>query len=71
MNTSPLVGISNPAIMRNTVVFPPPLGPSKAINSPSLTENVTLLTAGTSPNFFVTPLSSMLTAEVDSWGVDS
>ena len=60
MNTSPPVGISSPAIMRSTVVLPPPLGPSKAINSPSLTENVTLLTAATSPNFLVTPFSSML-----------
>ena len=60
MNMSPPVGISSPAIMRSTVVLPPPLGPSKAINSPSLTENVTLLTAATSPNFLVTFFSSML-----------
>src|SRR5580765_1985045 len=61
MKTSPVVGISNPAIMRRTVVFPPPLGPRRAINSPSLTENETFRTALTSPNRFVTSLSSMLT----------
>ena len=64
MNTSPAVGISNPAIMRNTVVLPPPLGPSRAINSPSFTAKDTRLTATTSPNFFVTSLSSMLIGEL-------
>jgi hypothetical protein len=61
MKTSPDVGISSPAIMRRTVVFPPPLGPNKAINSPSLTENVTLRTAETSPKRFVTSFNSILT----------
>src|SRR5690349_17585275 len=61
MNTSPRVGISRPAIIRSTVVLPPPLGPSTAISSPSFTDKVTLLTAATSPNCFVTLLSSMLT----------
>ena len=60
MKTSPVVGISSPAIMRSTVVLPPPLGPSSAINSPSFTEKLTSLTAVTSPNFLVTFLSSML-----------
>src|ERR1035438_8700168 len=60
MKTSPAVGISSPAIMRSTVVLPPPLGPSNAISSPSFTENVTLLTTVVSPNFFVTAFSSML-----------
>src|SRR3954469_9074444 len=58
---SPSVGASSPAIMRNTVVFPPPLGPSKAINSPSFTEKVTFLTAGTPPNRLLTFFNSMLT----------
>src|ERR1017187_10539370 len=60
MKTSPAVGISSPAIMRSTVVLPPPLGPSNAISSPSFTENVTALTTVVSPNFFVTAFSSML-----------
>src|ERR1043166_7524629 len=61
---SPPVGISSPAIMRSTVVLPPPLGPSNAISSPSLTENVTLWTAATSPNFLETFLSSMAIGSV-------
>src|SRR4051812_37297741 len=57
---SPSEGISSPAIIRNTVVLPPPLGPSKAISSPSRTEKFTLLTAATSPNFLLTFFTSML-----------
>src|SRR5258708_4792211 len=66
MKRSPSVGISRPAIMRSTVVLPPPLGPRRAINSPSLTEKLTLLTAVTSPNFLLTFLSSMLMQSVQS-----
>src|SRR5260370_9024043 len=61
MKTSPVVGISRPAIIRRTVVLPPPLGPRSAISSPSLTEKVTLRTAVTWPKRLVTSLSSMLT----------
>ena len=43
---SPSVGISRPAIMRSTVVLPPPLGPSNAINSPSFTEKLTVVDGG-------------------------
>src|ERR1044071_3027871 len=57
---SPSVGISSPAIMRSTVVLPPPLGPSKASNSPSWTEKLTLLTAATLPKCLLTFFSSML-----------
>src|SRR6266545_1123342 len=60
MKMSPSVGISSPAIMRKTVVLPPPLGPSSATSSPSLTEKPTWLTAATWPNFLLTFLSSML-----------
>src|ERR1700757_4010445 len=63
MKMSPSVGTSSPAIMRRTVVLPPPLGPSSAINSPSLTEKLTELTAVTSPNFLLTLWSSMLMRE--------
>src|SRR5260221_9832006 len=66
MKRSPSVGISRPAIMRSTVVLPPPLGPRRAINSPSLTEKLTLLTAVTSPNFLLTFFSSMLIQSVQS-----
>ena len=61
MKMSPSVGASNPAIIRSTVVLPPPLGPSNAINSPSLTEKETFLTAVTPPNFLLTFFNSMLT----------
>src|ERR1043166_2608687 len=57
---SPSVGSSSPAIMRKTVVLPPPLGPRRATSSPSLTEKLTCFTAATSPNCLVTFLSSML-----------
>src|SRR6266704_2825342 len=57
---SPSVGISRPAIMRKTVVLPPPLGPSNASSSPSLAEKLTLLTAATLPNRLLTFFSSML-----------
>ena len=35
MLTDPVVGFSNPAIMRSIVVFPQPDGPRNVINSPS------------------------------------
>src|SRR5262245_58933057 len=54
MEISPEVGISSPAIILNTVVFPPPLGPNKATSSPSATEKLTRSTAITSPNRFDT-----------------
>src|SRR6266404_5771469 len=60
MKMSPSVGISRPAIMRRTVVLPPPLGPSNASSSPSLAEKLTLLTAATLPNRLLTFFSSML-----------
>ena len=34
MRIDPLVGASSPAISRSVVVFPQPLGPMKATNSP-------------------------------------
>src|SRR5574341_1146029 len=50
MTMSPTAGVSNPAIMRRTVVFPLPLGPSKPRSSPSLTAKETPVTASTEPN---------------------
>src|SRR5919109_4786547 len=60
MRMSPVVGISSPAIIRSTVVLPPPLGPSSPTSSPSCTERLTLLTAVTWPNCLLTLRSSML-----------
>src|SRR5690348_15703428 len=48
--TSPLVGWSNPAMMRSAVVFPQPLGPSSDSSSPEPTLRSTESTATTSPN---------------------
>ena len=61
MKMSPEVGTSKPAISRNTVVFPLPLGPSKPSSSPSFTTNETLPTAVPEPNFLVSPRTSIFT----------
>jgi len=45
----PVVGVSNPAIMRRIVVLPQPDGPSNAMNSPGVTDSSTLLTAAAHP----------------------
>ena len=47
---SPEVGVSSPAIMRRSVVFPDPEGPRKTRNSPSRVSRFTLLTAPSSPS---------------------
>src|SRR5262245_42585100 len=68
MKMSPVVGISSPAIMRRTVVLPPPLGPSRASSSPSWTSKLTSSTAATSPKRLLTWRSSMLTKREGSCG---
>src|SRR5207248_9344278 len=45
----PESGISKPAIMRSSVLFPDPLGPSKAMRDPVLISKETSSTAGTRP----------------------
>src|SRR6267378_4762669 len=50
---SPAVGLSSPAIMRSSVVFPEPEEPSSTRNSPSRIERSTPSTAGRSPNCFL------------------
>src|SRR5215831_2366991 len=47
---SPAVGVSRPAIIRKSVVFPEPEGPRKTRNSPSRVSKSTLLTAPSSPS---------------------
>ncbi|MND09295.1 hypothetical protein D3C83_324990 [compost metagenome] len=44
---SPLVGVSNPAIIIRVVVLPEPLGPSRVRNSPDLMSSETSFTAST------------------------
>src|SRR3989337_2171274 len=47
--TSPAVGVSKPAIIRRTVVFPHPDGPSRVTRLPSLTSRDPPSTATTGP----------------------
>src|SRR5262245_2964683 len=49
MRISPWVGVSRPAIMRRSVVFPEPDGPRKTRNSPSWVTRSTSLTAPSCP----------------------
>src|ERR1700681_921873 len=46
----PDVGLSRPATTRRSVVFPAPLGPNSARQSPAASENVTPATARVDPN---------------------
>src|SRR5205823_10323731 len=54
----PWSGISNPAMRRNVVVLPAPVGPSKATNSPSPTVTDRSLTACVFLNALETALIS-------------
>ena len=47
ISTLPAVMSSKPPIMLNRVVFPEPEGPTIAVNSPSLIDKSTCLTAST------------------------
>ena len=49
MTIAPLVGATNPAIIRSKVVLPQPLGPSSASNSPSRTSSEMVSTATVEP----------------------
>ena len=46
------MGSSSPAIILNTVLFPEPLGPRRAVIFPSGASKETPVTATKSPNFF-------------------
>src|SRR5580765_7258770 len=57
---SPSVMSSRPTIIRSSVDFPPPDGPTRIMNSPSCTSMLTSLTAGNpSPYFFTMFFMSM------------
>src|SRR5579884_692239 len=56
--TSPVVGCSNPAMIRSVVVFPEPLGPRNETNSPSSIVRSTPRTAPKAPKYFSIPTSS-------------
>src|SRR5260370_15085052 len=53
MRMSPEICYPNPAIIRSSVVFPHPLGPSRTRNSPSLVARSTPSTANDSPKRFL------------------
>ena len=48
MVIEPVVGVSNPAIMRSVVVLPQPLGPRNETNSPRVTSRLKSTTAAVS-----------------------
>src|SRR3954471_11688485 len=61
IRTSPLVGDSRPAVMRSTVVFPEPDGPTSTTNSPSSITSSNASTAIVPPaKTFVSSRYSML-----------
>src|SRR5262245_2330739 len=62
----PLSGNSSPAITRNKVVLPEPLGPSRATSSPLSIVKFTWLSAGNRENFLV--ISSIWMLMVSSSG---
>src|SRR5258705_6406590 len=68
----PWSGISRPAIRRNVVVLPAPVGPSKATNSPSPTVNDRSLTACVFLNALETALisTSAMRASLMQHGAD-
>ncbi|OQB88755.1 MAG: hypothetical protein BWX86_02605 [Verrucomicrobia bacterium ADurb.Bin122] len=57
---APASGVSKPAIMRKSVVFPQPDGPRRVRNSPARTSKLTLSTAVKPPKRFVTPDISII-----------
>src|SRR3954452_20700060 len=64
MIMSPLVMSSRPTIIRSSVDFPHPEGPTRMMNSPSLTSIDTSLTAGNPSPYFLTMLCIWMTAMV-------
>ena len=59
----PLVGISNPAIIRKVVDLPQPDGPSKVTNSPlEISKSKSLTATKSSSNFFCTCFKEIMTS---------
>ena len=75
--TLPLVGVERRAAMRNSVVFPAPLGPSRATNSPGEISSETPRRARSEPKRFSiwsneTPrLAEELLAEIEVAGTEA
>src|SRR5690606_35793397 len=62
MRSSPDVMSSRPTIIRSSVDFPHPDGPTRMTNSPSAMSRLTPLTAGNPSPYFLTMLSSVIDA---------
>src|SRR5829696_456640 len=62
MVTSPVSGVSSPAMMRSRVDLPPPLGPSRAVSEPDGISTETSSRATNSPNRFVMRSAWMATS---------
>ena len=60
-----LVRQRDPAMLRSSVVFPQPEGPSRLTNSPDATLNDTPPTAWTLPNRTCRPVTSSMTADCE------
>src|ERR1044072_5414208 len=69
MLTVPLSALSRPAMMRSRVDLPPPEGPSRAVSWPVGRLTVTSSRATKSPNFLVTPVTSILMVFLGFLGV--
>src|SRR2546423_839852 len=61
----PDVGLSRPASIRKSVVFPAPFGPKRARHSPGARENVTPATARLGPNVRVSSVTSTIGGPAD------
>src|SRR5689334_12690006 len=62
MSMSPEVMSSSPTIIRSSVDFPQPDGPTRIMNSPSCTSMLTLFTAGKPSPYFLTMFCMSMTA---------
>src|SRR5664279_49911 len=60
MSAWPLVGLSNPRIIRIVVDFPAPLGPRKPVTAPGATVNDRSSTAWVLPKCLVNPMASII-----------
>src|SRR3954451_24591682 len=66
MTMSPEVMSSRPTIIRNSVDFPQPEGPTRIMNSPSSTSMLTSFTAGNPSPYFLTMFFISIAATASS-----
>src|SRR3954465_11345539 len=65
--TSPLSGVTSPAIIETVVVLPAPFGPSRPTSVPRSTVNDTSSTATSEPNDFRRGLMGSMSATILPW----